>query len=166
MPFFFANRQVPLGDSITDICCWRSFAWQEITKAGLADQVDFVGSVTGIQGRCNAPSGFDMNHEGHSGWQAYDIAKNNIDAWMRQSSPDIVNVLLGTNDINIGKRSAATIVDAFTSLLSSMRTANPNVTVIVSSSHIQTTFPWVAESGAGGVAPPPSKERKGSLMLT
>lgn len=118
-----------------------------------------MGSVTGIQGRCDAPSGFDANHEGHSGWQVYDIAKNNIDAWMQQSSPDVVSVLLGTNDINIGKRDAATIVDAYTSLLSSMRTANPTVTVIVSSLHNQSS-----RGGAGGVVLPPS--RKGSQMLT
>lgn len=53
---------------------------------------------------------------------------------MRQSRPDVVNVLLGTNDINIGKRNAATIVGAYTSLLSSMRAVNPNIIVVVSSS--------------------------------
>jgi len=94
--------------------------------------VDFVGSVSGIQSRCSPPSGFDANHEGHSGWQAFDIAKNNIDGWMRQSRPDVVNVLLGTNDINIGKRNAATIVGAYTSLLSSMRAVNPSIVVVVS----------------------------------
>ncbi|SPN99255.1 related to acetylxylan esterase [Cephalotrichum gorgonifer] len=125
-------KVLPLGDSITDICCWRGFAWAEIAKAGLADQVDFVGSMTGIQGRCNAPSGFDPNHEGHSGWQAYDIARDNIAGWMQQSKPDVVSVLLGTNDINIGKRDATTIINAYTSLLTSMRTANPNVAVVMS----------------------------------
>lgn len=162
---FFSNHQVPLGDSITDICCWRSFAWGEIAEAGLADQVDFVGSMTGIQGRCSAPAGFDADHEGHSGWQAYDIAQNNIDGWMQQSSPDVACVLLGTNDINIGKRDATTIVDAYTSLLSSMRAANPNIAVVVSSPHSQTAFYWEGSwGGAKGVVPVPSG--KESPMLT
>ena len=51
---------------------------------------------------------------------------------MRQSRPDVVNVLLGTNDINIGKRNVATIVGAYTSLLSSMRAVNPSIVVVVS----------------------------------
>lgn len=115
--------------------------------------------MTGIQGRCNAPSGFDADHEGHSGWQAYDIAANNIDGWMQQSSPDVVSVLLGTNDINIGKRDAATIIEAYTSLLSSMRAANPNVAVVVSSSNNQTTFHSGGSRGAArGAVPLPPKQ--------
>lgn len=155
IPLSLQTRAVPLGDSITDICCWRSFAWQAIAEAGLADQVDFVGSVAGIQGRCGAPSGFDADHEGHSGWQAYDIARNNIDGWMQQSSPDVVSVLLGTNDINIGKRDAATIVEAYTSLLSSMRAANPNIAVVVSFSHIVELHFTVERAGGvpSGVVP-------------
>ncbi len=40
--------------------------------------------------------------------------------------------MLGTNDVNIGKRDANTILDAYTSILGSLRAANPKVSVIVS----------------------------------
>jgi hypothetical protein len=137
---------VPLGDSITDICCWRSYAWKAFETAGVASQIDFVGSMTGIQSRCSPPAGFDGNHEGHSGWQVYDIARNNIDTYMKNSAPDVVQVLLGANDINIGKRNAKTIVDSFTSLLTSMRRANANVIVIV-----RLTAELLTARGAGKV---------------
>lgn len=124
-------NEVLLGDSITEITCWRPLVWNQITSAGLANSVDFVGSMNDLQGKCSRPSGFDPNHEGHSGWQAYDIAKNNIQGWVQSTKPDIVQFMLGTNDVNIGKRNVQTIIDAYTTMLNAMRAANPNVKVIV-----------------------------------
>lgn len=121
-----------LGDSITEITCWRPQVWTQLSNAGLANSVDFVGSQRGLQGKCgSAPAGFDADHEGHSGWQAYDIARNNIAGWVQATKPDVVQFMLGTNDVNIGKRSAATILDAYTTMLAAMRAANPRVRVIV-----------------------------------
>ncbi|KAK4119028.1 carbohydrate-binding module family 1 protein [Parathielavia appendiculata] len=120
-----------LGDSITEITCWRPRVWDQITSAGLASSVDFVGSMSNLQGKCSRPSGFDPNHEGHSGWQAYDIARNNIVGWVQNTKPDIVQFMLGTNDVNIGKRNVQTILDSYTTMLNAMRAANPRVKVIV-----------------------------------
>ncbi|KAH6640408.1 SGNH hydrolase-type esterase domain-containing protein [Chaetomium tenue] len=120
-----------LGDSITEITCWRPMVWDQLTAAGLAGNVDFVGSMNSIQGSCQKPSGFDANHEGHSGWQAYDIARNNIVGWVQNTKPDIVQFMLGTNDVNIGKRNAQSIIDSYTTMLNAMRAANPNVKVII-----------------------------------
>ncbi|KAL2261272.1 hypothetical protein VTK26DRAFT_4493 [Humicola hyalothermophila] len=120
-----------LGDSITELSCWRPLVWDQLTSAGLAGNVDFVGSVSSLQPQCSRPSGFDQDHEGHSGWQAYDIARNNIVGWVQNTKPDIVQFMLGTNDVNIGKRNAQSILDSYTIMLDAMRDANPNVKVII-----------------------------------
>ncbi|KAL2859870.1 SGNH/GDSL hydrolase family protein [Aspergillus lucknowensis] len=121
---------VLLGDSITEITCWRPLVWEQLVSAGLDGSVDFVGSMSGVQG-CSTPAGFDADHEGHSGWQAYDIARNNIADWVQSTTPDIVQFMLGTNDVNIGKHSVDDIIGSYTMMLEAMRAANPNVKVIV-----------------------------------
>ena len=121
-----------LGDSITEITCWRPLVWNQLASAGLTNSVDFVGSVNSLQSKCSRPSGFDADHEGHSGWQAYDIARNNIAGWVQNTKPDIVQFMLGTNDVNIGKRDVNTILAAYTSIVGSIRNANPNAKIIVS----------------------------------
>lgn len=120
-----------LGDSITEITCWRPLVWNQLVSAGLASSVDFVGSMNDLQGKCSRPAGFDPNHEGHSGIQAYDVARTNIAGWLQNTKPDIVQFMLGTNDVNIGKRNAQSILDSYTSMLNSMRAANPKVKVII-----------------------------------
>ncbi|KFA80612.1 hypothetical protein S40288_10051 [Stachybotrys chartarum IBT 40288] len=126
-----AVRIMLLGDSITEISCWRPLVWNQISSAGLAGSVDFVGTMSNLQSRCQRPSGFDTNHEGHSGWQAYDIARNNIAGWVQNTRPDIVQFMLGTNDVNIGRRSVQSILESYTIMLNAMRSANPRVKVIV-----------------------------------
>ncbi len=121
-----------LGDSITEITCWRPLVWNQLTSAGLASSVQFVGSMSGLQAKCSKPAGFDPHHEGHSGWQAYDIARNNIVGWVQNTKPDIVQFMLGTNDVNIGKHDVQAIIDSYTTMLNAMRGANPKVKVIVS----------------------------------
>lgn len=121
-----------LGDSITQLSCWRPLVWNQIASAGLAGDVDLVGTMSDLQAQCARPAGFDPNHEGHSGWQAYDIARNNIAGWVRDTRPDVVQFMLGTNDVNIGKRGVQSILDSYTMMLQAMRAANPGVRVIVS----------------------------------
>jgi hypothetical protein len=123
---------VLLGDSITEITCWRPLVWDQITSAGLAGSVEFVGTMNTLQTKCSIPPGFDTNHEGHSGWQAYDIARNNIVDWVQNTKPDIIQFMLGTNDVNIGKRDVESIIGSYTIMLDAMRAANPTVKVIVS----------------------------------
>lgn len=125
-----------LGDSITEITCWRPLVWNQLTSAGLANNVDFVGTMSNLDASCSKPSGFDVNHEGHSGWQAYDIARNNIVGWVQNTKPDVVQFMLGTNDINIGKRSPQAVLDSYTTILNAIRAANPNARIIVSSLRI------------------------------
>ncbi|KAK7937240.1 uncharacterized protein PG986_014108 [Apiospora aurea] len=111
-----------LGDSITQITCWRPKVWSQLASAGLAGSVDFVGSTRGLESKCGAaPAGFDPDHEGHSGWQAYDIARNNIAGWVQNTKPDVLQFMLGTNDVNIGKRGVQAILDAYTTILTTTR---------------------------------------------
>jgi len=114
---------VLLGDSITEITCWRPQVWNQLATAGLASNVDLVGTMTNMQSNCQKPSGFDSNHEGHSGYQVYDVARNNIAGWVRDTKPDVVQFMLGTNDVNIGKRNAQSILDSYTSLVNVIRGA-------------------------------------------
>ncbi|KAL2146286.1 hypothetical protein VTI28DRAFT_4582 [Corynascus sepedonium] len=120
-----------LGDSITQLTCWRPLVWDQIVSAGLAGDVDLVGSMNDLNYQCSRPNGFDPDHEGHSGWQAYDIARNNIAGWVQNTKPDVVQFMLGTNDVNIGKRDVQSVLDSYTIMLDAMREANPNVRVII-----------------------------------
>ncbi len=128
----YALRKVLLGDSITEITCWRPLVWTQLSSANLTGSIQLVGSMTDLPSNCQKPVGFDSHHEGHSGYQAYDVARNNIVGWVQNTKPDVVQFMLGTNDVNIGKRDANTILDAYTSILGSLRAANPKVSVIVS----------------------------------
>lgn len=126
------TNTVLLGDSITEITCWRPQVWTQLASANLSSSVDLVGTQSNIPSNCQRPSGFDTNHEGHSGYQAYDVARNNIAGWVRDTKPDVVQFMLGTNDVNIGKRNAQSILDSYTSLVGTMRSANPKVKILVS----------------------------------
>lgn len=122
---------MPLGDSITEIACWRAFVWDMIAEAGYADQVQYVGSQNSNPQGCqpNTPN-WDQHHEGHSGWLAIDIANNHLENWLRNTPADIVQFMLGTNDVFQG-RSTDDIIAAYTRMVQIMRAANPRMKIIV-----------------------------------
>lgn len=97
----------------------------------VSDKIDFVGSQNSNDQNCQAASGnFDLNHEGHSGFEAAEIATQYIKTWTN-AKPDIVNIHLGTNDISAGT-TTEDILAAYDTILSTLRAANPKVKVIVS----------------------------------
>jgi lysophospholipase L1-like esterase len=106
--------------------------WNQLTSAGLTSDIQLVGSMTDLASQCTRPAGFDPHHEGHSGYQAYDVARSDLAGWLQNTKPDIIQFMLGTNDVNIGKRNVQSILDSYTSMLTTMRAANPKVRVIVS----------------------------------
>lgn len=121
-----------LGDSITEITCWRALVWDQLAAAGLTDKVQMVGSMTNNPQNCRATApGFDLHHEGHSGWQGVNIANQYLTGWLANSKPDIVQFMLGTNDVNGGK-SLQNILDAYTKMVGQMRASNPKMKIIVS----------------------------------
>ncbi|TLS23246.1 uncharacterized protein PpBr36_06480 [Pyricularia pennisetigena] len=123
---------MPLGDSITEITCWRATVWDNLVSAGVASRTDFVGSSTTNPQNCQARDGnWNKRHEGHSGYQAVDIVRNNLPGWLNQNVPDVVNFMLGTNDVNLGNRQTSEILGAYTGIVQQLRAKNPRVKVMV-----------------------------------
>lgn len=118
---------MPLGDSITGSPgCWRSLLWNQLQDAGYTD-VDFVGTL-------NAQScalTHDADNEGHGGFQATATADQNLlPGWLAATSPDIVVMHFGTNDV-WSSIAPDTILAAYTKLVGQMRAANPAMKVLV-----------------------------------
>jgi acyl-CoA thioesterase I len=89
------TRIMPLGDSITDGYetpgGYRIDLWRMLKARGY--DVDFVGSLR------NGPALLpDKEHEGHIGWRI-DQIRSSVDGWLRRDRPDVVLLLIGTNDI-------------------------------------------------------------------
>ncbi|MBC8108050.1 MAG: NPCBM/NEW2 domain-containing protein [Anaerolineae bacterium] len=128
----FAAKIMPLGDSITQAenghAAYRYWLWKNLQNNGSTD-VDFVGSVTGVNNGSPPASDYDQNHEGHWGWRADEINAN-ITGWANTHRPDIVLMHLGTNDLIQGQSVSSTITD-LGSIIDKLRAANPNVTVIM-----------------------------------
>jgi len=122
------TRIMPLGDSITGgPGCWRAMLWDRLQRTGFTN-IDFVGTLPG--GGCNL-AGWDGDNEGHGGFQATGIANQNLlPGWLSTTSPDVVLMHLGTNDVwnNVP---AATILAAYGKLVDQMRAANPSMKILV-----------------------------------
>lgn len=105
--------------------------WDQLAEAGLASQVQYVGSQNSNPQNCKpTTSGWDQHHEGHSGWLAIDIANNYLTGWLQKTPADIVMFMLGTNDVFRG-RSTNDIMAAYTKMVTIMRAANPKMKIIV-----------------------------------
>lgn len=123
---------VPLGDSITEITCWRAKIWDLLANANDVSNVTFVGSMTDNTQNCVAThADWDHHHEGHSGYLAINIANSNLPGWLASAKPDVVNFMLGTNDVAQG-HSTSEITAAYTKMVQEMRASNPNMKIIVS----------------------------------
>jgi hypothetical protein len=127
-------RYMPLGDSITEIVCWRAYLWEKLQKSGYAN-VNFVGSSTAErEGGCGVLSR-DKDCEGHSGFLAnHIVAMNLLPGWLRKNPADIVTIHLGSNDIAHGYDAEA-ILDAFTRIVEQLRESNPKMKIIVRAQH-------------------------------
>ncbi|NJO19795.1 MAG: hypothetical protein HC838_06605 [Spirulinaceae cyanobacterium RM2_2_10] len=94
---------MPLGDSITDGYNlpggYRFPLWQALRDRGYP--IDFVGSQQ------NGPATWpEREHEGHSGWKIAQIHQR-LTGWLATTQPDIILLLIGTNDIAQGDRLTA-----------------------------------------------------------
>lgn len=121
---------MPLGDSITEITCWRTLLWDDLQTDGVTNSFQFVGSMTDNTQNCQGNAGWDMHHEGHSGFLAIDIANNLLTGWLASAKPDVVMFMLGTNDVAQG-HSTTDIMAAYTKMVQEMRASNPNMKIIV-----------------------------------
>src|SRR5690606_36203216 len=122
-----ATRVMPLGDSITGSPgCWRALLWNRLQDAGYRD-VDFVGTLP-PQG-CSVA--YDRDNEGHGGALVTNVARQNqLPGWLAATSPDVVLMHFGTNDVWSNVPTAA-ILDAYTTLVGQMRASNPAMRILV-----------------------------------
>ncbi|KAH8894565.1 cellulose-binding protein [Thozetella sp. PMI_491] len=121
-----------LGDSITEATCWRAMIWDMLAAENLTDKVELVGSMTNNYMNCTTTApGFNLHHEGHIGWQAVNISKEYLPGWLATSKPDIVQFMLGTNDVNGGNRTLDDVLNAYTLMVDEMRSSNPDMHIIM-----------------------------------
>ncbi|MBN1411952.1 MAG: hypothetical protein JW969_13980 [Spirochaetales bacterium] len=85
----------PIGDSLTygwpGTDGYRLYLWQLLGQVGI--RINYMGSnKTGSDG---LP---DKNHEGHGGYTTYDVLEE-LPKWIGDTEPDIVLLLIGTNDV-------------------------------------------------------------------
>ncbi|KAI4961354.1 hypothetical protein J4E86_000382 [Alternaria arbusti] len=120
-------KVMPFGASIVSRC-WRANLQTKLRDAGVTN-FDFVG---GQKSTCSGTN-IDQDHEGHPGFQAADIVKNSqLPGWLDKNPPDVVLMLLGTNDVLIGKRPINDIIASYDILIAQMRKKNPNMQIVVS----------------------------------
>jgi lysophospholipase L1-like esterase len=108
-----ACRVMPLGDSITDGCCGENtlsmgasyrLALFELSLTN-NKKLTFVGSEqSGPNTVDNVP--FPKHEEGHPGWTIADGGGRSglqtpIAGWLKATPPDIVTLMIGTNDVDI-----------------------------------------------------------------
>lgn len=143
-------RIMPLGDSITDGAGapggYRARLYTLLTNAGF--NVDFVGTLTDN----SAPGLPDPDHEGHSGWTIDQISSIIDGVFSKVSDPDIILLLIGTNDYGTGNDTPHAI-NRLENLVARMATNRPFAKIIVGNllvrgepynTQIQTTFnPYV-----------------------
>lgn len=116
---------MPLGDSLTvgypqNEGGYRPTLWQKLTEAGFS--VQFVGSVF---------DGFAWAqplHEGHNGWTIADI-HGQVANWLTVYEPDIVLLLIGTNDVLSGD--PAGMIADLRELLVTMTATRPQMRLAV-----------------------------------
>ena len=142
-------RIMPLGDSITygysslaSPGGYRAPLYQLLTNAGF--NVDYIGTLTNNP----APSLPDWDQEGHPGWRIDEI-DSNILGWFGQlDDPDVILLLIGTNDYGQGY-DTANATNRLEALIAKMATNRPFAKIIVANllkrgepydSQIQTTF--------------------------
>ncbi|KAK3293683.1 SGNH hydrolase-type esterase domain-containing protein [Chaetomium fimeti] len=120
-------RIMALGDSITGSPgCWRALLWRNLQTAGITN-TKFVGSLPG-QG-CGFE--YDGANEGHGGILATGIVeREELPGWLASSTPDVVMMHLGTNDV-WSNESPTELLDAFGTMVDWMRESNDGMKILV-----------------------------------
>lgn len=130
-----------IGNSITNgtstFNSYRTDLWQMLHAGNY--NFDLIGSWNKhhMGGEFPNPD-FDMDHDGHSGWNAQDIftppswdsIRGNINLWLQTYTPDIVLMELGTNDI-FQCRSANDVITNLKDVITELRNKNKNVKIFV-----------------------------------
>jgi hypothetical protein len=89
--------------------------------------MNWVGTQKGKD--CGFP--YDSEHEGHSGRLAIEtVEKNYLPPVLESQSPDVIVMLLGSNDV-IQKKQTTDIISAYTTLVEQMRASNPRMQIVI-----------------------------------
>ncbi|KAH6614103.1 SGNH hydrolase-type esterase domain-containing protein [Boeremia exigua] len=137
---------MPFGASIVSRC-WRANLQTKLRNEGFTN-FDFVGT----QKSSCAGANIDQDHEGHPGSQATDYAaKGNLTVWLNAvDTPDVILMLLGTNDVLLGKKPVGDILKAYDVLIEQMRAKNPKMHILFSNLLPLDPARWPA-TGAQGI---------------
>ncbi|MCP4410303.1 MAG: tandem-95 repeat protein [Gammaproteobacteria bacterium] len=120
------QKLMPMGDDITDGVVdgtdqgppviqrsgYRKPLYDALLEAGY--HIDFVGSKSSG----SSITGFDVDHEGHQGWTADEIAfgrdpqvEGGVFAWLEKNSADVVLLHVGTYGLNANPMGVESILD-------------------------------------------------------
>ncbi len=130
---------MPFGDSITEGCCnfmggYRVGLFQLAREAG--HEITFVGSASNGPAMVDGVP-FPQDHEGHGGYTIEDEPARNtngiapfVGPSMASYMPDIITLMIGTNDLN-GNIDVQDAPRRLGALLDSIFEADPDVLVIL-----------------------------------
>jgi lysophospholipase L1-like esterase len=124
---------MPLGDSIT---LGVNGGYRNNLYTGLQQNncgVSYVGTLSDVNTRVA-----DKDHDGHPGLTIGDIA-NNVNVWAATTQPNIILLMIGTNDTAWWTgENAGQIGARHDALIEQLRTARPNAWIFVASIAPQT----------------------------
>ena len=124
-------RIMPLGDSLTlgitasglaPNAGYRSVLWSKFVQSGLS--VDFVGTLMNGGGGLG-----DIDHEGHGG-NNIDQINAQVSPFLNAQKPDVVLLMIGTNDIFISD-TAAEMLGKLSQLIDKITSFSPDVKLLV-----------------------------------
>jgi len=130
-----------LGNSITNgtnkYNSYRRDLWKMLHEGKY--NFDFIGSWSKHHWNGEVPNpDFDMDHDGHSGWTFpqilkapdWDSSRGDLQKWIKNYTPDIVLIELGTNDV-FQCISIEESMRAFSTTVKLLRQKNKNVKIFV-----------------------------------
>ncbi|MFK4085065.1 GDSL-type esterase/lipase family protein [Kribbella sp. NPDC020789] len=123
------TKLMAIGDSITagaDAAQggYRTDLWQLLRADGRP--VDFVGSASS-----GSAALADKDNEGHGGW-TIDMIQGSVVGWLNTYQPDVVTLMIGTNDMHTDESSGAA-PGRLSTLLDTIAQTLPNTQTFVSS---------------------------------
>jgi len=123
-----ATAVLPLGDSITRGDAsqgYRLNLWTQMVAGN--NDVDLIGSLDN-----GGPTGFDRQHEGHSGYTVQQVA-DALPGWLKRSSaPDVVLLHIGTNDLTRSRVTQPAVMQGqLGRIIETLRARNPSVRIYV-----------------------------------
>lgn len=124
-----ATRIMPLGDSITE---GQTGSTDDAGyRNDLAGFLDGASIAYDLVGTLSLGSGFDNDHEGHSGYWADELLAE-LDTYLNANPPDIVLLHIGTNDISSLQTPQSTR-DEISAILDTIHNFDDTIDVILSS---------------------------------